>query len=281
MSGLRDVFSKKLALLVFDSSDVLSQNLYFCTHKHKRWERILEEYKYLKYFLATTMLRDLSGNHNIPEYEILKQTDSYLQYPEHIGKDFMWETPFDMHEYDVRFMSYHVIYSKRHDTNDVYDAFFERTEIDTLDFEQQEDILEIIKKTEKHLKAEIYALLEECRKSSFFGIKIIAVVFAVVCLLCVFIYLILNKIENPSLATWLIVIGCLSPVLIGAWRENMESELTRKFIFMFVVGFGIAIWSIPHLIEFFKDLGLDALGMLFVLFGGYWFCDYVYGKIKK
>lgn len=166
MAGLRDVFSKKLALLVFDSSDVLSQNLYFCTHKHKRWERILEEYKYLKYFLATTMLRDLSGNHNIPEYEILKQTDSYLQYPEHIGKDFMWETPFDMHEYDVRFMSYHVIYSKRHDTNDVYDAFFERTEIDTLDFEQQEDILEIIKKTETHLSMEISQTIDEnCRPS--------------------------------------------------------------------------------------------------------------------
>lgn len=166
MSGLCDVFSKKLALLVFDSSDVLSQNLYFCTHKHKRWERILEEYKYLKYFLATTTLRGLSGNHNIPEYEILKQTDSYLQYPEYIGKNFMWDTPFDMHEYDVRFMSYHVIYSKRHDMNDVYDAFFERTEIDTLDFEQQADILEIIKKTETHLLKEISQTIDEnCRPS--------------------------------------------------------------------------------------------------------------------
>ena len=80
---------------------------------------------------------------------------------------------------------------------------------------------------------------------------------------------IFDEINNCRwLCVWLIVIGCLSPVLIGAWKENMESDLTRKNIILFVVGFGIACWSIPHLIEFFKDLGLDALGMLFVLFGG-------------
>lgn len=83
------------------------------------------------------------------------------------------------------------------------------------------------------------------------------------------------------LCMWLMVIGFLSPVLIGAWRENMESDLTRKSIILFVVGTGIAFWSIPHLIEFLKALGLDVLGMLFVFFGAYWFCSYIYEKIKK